>query len=508
MATLDLEREALVIRVVYDGSPLSGKTTSLRALAGSLSRPLASPEEVQGRTLLFDWMDYTAGRFEGYPIRCQVVSVPGQRSLAARRRRLLAQADVVVLVADTTGPRMSETLAQLEDLADFLRTLSGPPVGIIVQANKRDLPEAVPFEPLRQLLEHRGVAFVETTATTGSGVLHSFIFAVRLALDRVRQMIQNDSLPQGSPEIDSAEDLLDDFRRWEGAVEEGSRDPRSHDSLAAAGFREALAEGPLSPPLGTPGEPALDVQGSIRPPGPDAPLGMIWPPGEGRILLHQALSVSFVPYCTESGDWEGRIGHRWRISSPAAADYTDIEEGRKVLLHWARAHAAHSSWLSPDRCLTLSPTGSGSFRLWQVVRLTASCGDRLRDALRQPAPEELARCLLLLASSLLQATSRFANAEISFPWSLDTVGISEGRPVYLGLLPLAPQAAGTAPPSPATAAVPLIEQLRPEIERAHAERPLDVPRTLNALRQTTLPPDNRADLQVVVESVCRLLLEL
>lgn len=506
MATLDLQREALVIRVVYDGSPFSGKTTSLRALAGSLSRPLASPEEVQGRTLLFDWMDYTAGRFEGYPIRCQVVSVPGQRSIAARRHRLLAQADVVVLVADTTAPRMSETLAQLEDLEGFLRTLPGPPVGIVVQANKRDLPEAVPLEALRQRIEHRGVAFVETTATTGSGVLHSFIFAVRLALDRVRQMIQSDSLPQGSPEIDSAEDLLDDFRRWEGTEEGGDRDPRSHDSLAAAGFREALAEGPLSPPAWAPDEPAPNPADPIQPPAPDAPIGMIWPPVEGRILLRQALSTPFAPHRTEAGDWEARIGDRWRVYSPAAAEHSDVEEGRKVLLYWARVHAAHARWLSPDRCLTLSPTGFGSFRLWQVVRITASCGDRLRDALRQPSPEELARCLLLLASSLLQATSRFAEAEISFPSTLDTVGLSGGRTVYIGLLPpalLAPEAA--APPS---AAVPLIEQLQPEIERAHAERPLDVPRILNALSQTTLPPGHGADLQEVVESVCRLLLDL
>jgi hypothetical protein len=85
------------------------------------------------------------------------------------------------------------------------------------------------------------------------------------------------------------------------------------------------------------------------------------------------------------------------------------------------------------------------------------------------------------------------------------VGICEGRPVYLGLLPLMPL---TADAAPSPTAIPLIEQLQPEIERAHAEWPLDVPRTLNALRQTTLPPGNRGELQAVVESVCRLLLEL
>src|SRR5262245_24504994 len=103
MAVLDGDAGEIVIRVVYDGPPEAGKTTSLRALATSLAQTTQTPhEDGDGRTLWFDWMEYTGGRYQGCRIRCQIVSVPGQVAFAKRRRRLLADADVVVCVADSS----------------------------------------------------------------------------------------------------------------------------------------------------------------------------------------------------------------------------------------------------------------------------------------------------------------------------------------------------------------------------------------------------------------------
>jgi GTPase SAR1 family protein len=98
LAILDKQNNHIVIRLVYDGPPLAGKTTSLKALAGSLSQDIYTPEEVDGRTIFFDWMEYTGGLFEGYQIRCQIISIPGQIVLAPRRQRLLESADAVVLL--------------------------------------------------------------------------------------------------------------------------------------------------------------------------------------------------------------------------------------------------------------------------------------------------------------------------------------------------------------------------------------------------------------------------
>ena len=127
MAFLDPADDTLVIRVVYDGAPMAGKTTSVRALASGVGGQAVTPREVEGRTLYFDWLDYTAGLFEGRRIRCQIVSVPGQALLASRRRRILESADAVVFVSDSTPEPHAVACDYLAGLSGVLRDLPGHP---------------------------------------------------------------------------------------------------------------------------------------------------------------------------------------------------------------------------------------------------------------------------------------------------------------------------------------------------------------------------------------------
>lgn len=470
MATLDPASGTVVIRIVYDGKPYSGKTTSLRALGGTLGRPVVSPGEAEGRTLYFDWLDYTAGRFEGHPIRCQVVSVPGQGTLAARRRRLLAEADAVVLVADTGGPGLDEALEQADDLLGFLRGLPGPPVGVIFQANKRDVPGALAAGDLRRLVDPKGLALVESVATEGSGVREGFVFAVRLALDRVGQMSREGSLPEGPPRVEGAADLLDELLRGE---EEG---------LAAAGLREVLArtgETPLREPDGE------DAEGPIfAPPFELAPSGMIWPPVEGRIILRQAFPEPVPLGPDGKGGWEdARPGWAWRVHSAAGAVYADAEEGRRDLVEWARLHAESASWLSPARCLVLAPLGrSLSLRLWQAVRAERTCGELMREALEAPSEEQAGR-LLEAVHLFLRGVVRLRSAGLPLPLTLETVGVLDSKPLFVGLMPFRSLEGGDGGMEPDAEAL-MVGEVEPELRRAHATRPLAVPALLAGLEKT------------------------
>src|SRR5262249_17503275 len=161
----------VVIRVVYDGAPLAGKSTSVRALGRGLGTAVTTPGEIKGRTLYFDWLDYTGGLFEGRRIRCQVISVPGQATLAPRRRRLLERADVVVFVGDSSPSGFQADRPSLKGLCGVLDGLGEPRVGIVFQANKRDCPEAVPLKNLRAMLEEMGpIGLIESVATAGVGI--------------------------------------------------------------------------------------------------------------------------------------------------------------------------------------------------------------------------------------------------------------------------------------------------------------------------------------------------
>ena len=107
MATLDEQQNTVTLRIVYSGAPMSGKTESIRSLSELLFGSTRSqdefytPEDTSGRTLYFDWLNYVGGYFKGYKLNCQLISVPGQKTLQTRRQFLLEMADVVVFVVDS-----------------------------------------------------------------------------------------------------------------------------------------------------------------------------------------------------------------------------------------------------------------------------------------------------------------------------------------------------------------------------------------------------------------------
>lgn len=440
MALLDRERNVIVLRVVYDGLPEAGKTTSLRALAGSLGQPLFTPGERDGRTLFFDWMDYTAGRFEGYQIRCQIVSVPGQRALRKRRRHLLKDADVVVHVADSRREKLPETMKLLAGVAGVVGGTSGPPVGVIVQANKRDLPDAVPMDELRATVRQEGwsMGVVESVAADGTGIREAFVFAVRLALDRVRELIRTQALPTGRPGVDSGEALYADMKD---VAEESEKDPRpSIAGLAGPLLEQVLGENEIHPYVllevinGAVGPSAPDAS-APWPPDPAAPSGAIWPPVEGRLILHEAAATPMATRRVARGGWAAGIGSKWAATSDEDAVFADMEAGRATLIRWARMHVACTGFLSPDRCVVLADTGDGRWRLWQIVRAERSLR-RLLEDIATSSVDDAARRIVEAATLLYDALERAERTPLKVPCTLDTVGRGDRGAVYIGLMPM------------------------------------------------------------------------
>lgn len=485
MAVIDPRNDAVVIRVVYDGPPMAGKTTSVRTLGKGVGGSVVAPEEIGGRTLFFDWLDYTGGLFEGRRIRCQVVTVPGQATLASRRRKLLQGADVVVFVGDSAPQEQSATQSYLEGLRGVLDKVEGPPIGIVLQANKRDRPDAVSLDLLRTMLDRIGarIAVIESVATDGSGIREAFVFAVRLALDRVRELMRTGQLRSMPPEIDNAQDLLAELRRCEGAALELAADSglvhtRLNDvrepSLAATALEQAVRDN--ADPVATArpsiwdrtataqaasggssatasgedrttrsmldgaraGAPAPNaVADDTRPPqvpGGDLPSGRIWPPVNGRLLLHAATLEAALLRRHVNGDWVGALGSSWQMHSPAGARFADVDAGHQALVNWARLHAASAHVISNERCIVLSSDGLGGYRLWQIVRAERSLRDEF-DAALTDEPAVIAKALVTLTRAFLQAGERFSSAACWLPLSLRNVAALPGGSRFLGTMP-------------------------------------------------------------------------
>lgn len=186
------------MRIAFDGPPLAGKTATLRCLGTLLDVPVESMDEAYGRTLWFDWMRYLGGMYDGRPIDCEVVSVPGQHALERRRRRILEEADAVVFVVDASpGGHEASMLAWRRFVA--WRVSRAHPPGLVVQANKRDLDGAWDADDVRRALSlPDDVAVVESIATDSSGVRRAFVFAVREAIRLTeRRRIEEGSLAVG-----------------------------------------------------------------------------------------------------------------------------------------------------------------------------------------------------------------------------------------------------------------------------------------------------------------------
>jgi signal recognition particle receptor subunit beta len=259
LAIVDQHDQCIVIRVVYDGPPEAGKTTSVRALARGFGREVYTPEEQDGRTVYFDWLEHVGGRFDGAPIRCQIASVPGQQRWRRRRYHFIDTSDVVIFVGDTSSAGWSASVAAFRRLLQRLRRREDGPVGVVFQANRRDVADALPLAIVRERIGAENVAVIESVATDGTGVREAFVFAVRLALDRVREEQRQGRLPRGEPGA-GGEDLLLALRRLEGEPIGDVDEP----------------DEPTSAPID---------RGAPRTPSHELPSGFVWPPVEGRIVF-------------------------------------------------------------------------------------------------------------------------------------------------------------------------------------------------------------------------------
>jgi signal recognition particle receptor subunit beta len=483
MALIDSDAGEIVIRLVYDGPPEAGKTTSLRALAGSLAQNTYTPGEgPDGRTLWFDWMEYVGGRFEGCQIRCQIVSVPGQRSLHARRRRVIETADVVVFVGDSATPGTSMMLGYLLELREILAD-ARPPVGVILQANKRDLPGAIPLDDLRQLLvEARWpIGVVESIAADGTGIRETFVYAVRLALDRVRELMIRRTLPPGSVGRGGAGELLDALRA-DGVRQTPLLVERAPGSVAASLLREVLShENDAARTPAAVGEPAASgaVHRAPRPPDGTVPSGAIWPPVEGRAILCELAQVALAPRRLASGNWAAGLGCGWRVVSSRDGTFASLDQGRAALIQWARLHAGAAGAISPRRCIVLADDGNDGWRLWQIVRAERSLREAVDHALLDHPGESVVPRLRQLAQLLLDADDKLARMPLALPCHLDCIGALEGVAVYIGLMP--ETAAPTGPRPRGDPRALLRRELEPVAAASLRERSLDLDRVLARL---------------------------
>lgn len=180
-------------KIVYYGPGLCGKTTNLqyiyeRTNPDAKGKMISLATETE-RTLFFDFLPLSLGEIRGFKTRFHLYTVPGQVFYDASRKLILKGVDGVIFVADSQFERLEANQESLDNLRDNLaeQGYDLAKVPFVIQYNKRDLPNVVPVDELRELLNPSGVPDFEANARTGEGVFETLKAVSKLVLTELKK---------------------------------------------------------------------------------------------------------------------------------------------------------------------------------------------------------------------------------------------------------------------------------------------------------------------------------
>ena len=154
MAFVNLKNKEIQVKIVYYGPGRGGKTTNLEYIyqkfRSRINTEMVTVKTHGDRTLFFDFLPFDIGVINGYDVKIQLYTVPGQVKYNATRRLVLRGVDGIVFVADSMAVRREKNILSLknlqENLSNYKKSIFRIPC--VIQYNKVDLLEqGIPLLP-------------------------------------------------------------------------------------------------------------------------------------------------------------------------------------------------------------------------------------------------------------------------------------------------------------------------------------------------------------------------
>jgi signal recognition particle receptor subunit beta len=146
VAVIHIRKKEVQVKIVYVGPGRGGKTTNLeyifKKIRHRILSDMVSIKTHGDRTLFFDFLPFDLGQIQGYKIKTQLYTVPGQVKYNATRKLVLKGVDGVVFVADSMVVMREKNIQALKNLEENLAFYDidiYDNFPIIMQYNKRDL---------------------------------------------------------------------------------------------------------------------------------------------------------------------------------------------------------------------------------------------------------------------------------------------------------------------------------------------------------------------------------
>ncbi len=147
MAFVNLKNKEIQVKIVYYGPGRGGKTTNLeyiyKKFRKRINTEMVTVKTHGDRTLFFDFLPFDIGVINGYDVKIQLYTVPGQVKYNATRRLVLRGVDGIVFVADAMAVRREKNILSLKNLQDNLANYKKSifKIPCVMQYNKVDLLE-------------------------------------------------------------------------------------------------------------------------------------------------------------------------------------------------------------------------------------------------------------------------------------------------------------------------------------------------------------------------------
>jgi signal recognition particle receptor subunit beta len=179
MAFTNFDTKEINCKVLYFGPDRAGKTANLRSIFTSTSAEVRSGllelDGDNGPTRFFDFLPISLGQVKDFHLKLHLFTLPTNSLYESVGSVILKGMDGFVYVADSRVESMADNVDGLirtkRLLTEYGYNLADLPR--VIQYNKRDLPDLVPFEVLRQELNPGNHPDQQAVATQGVGTMET-----------------------------------------------------------------------------------------------------------------------------------------------------------------------------------------------------------------------------------------------------------------------------------------------------------------------------------------------
>jgi GTPase SAR1 family protein len=195
MPHINYSAKEISFKIVYYGPAMSGKTTNLinihRVLSDDIKGEMIMLDTKDERTLFFDFFPVNLGTIQGFTLKFNMYTVPGQVFYEATRRLVLNGADGIVFVADSQLARLNDNLESWKTLVSNLESY-GIDIGqlpVVLQYNKRDLDPKIEIGTIEAAFNLNGTPVFQSIATEGVGVIETIRNMAQMTIGRFSAVV-------------------------------------------------------------------------------------------------------------------------------------------------------------------------------------------------------------------------------------------------------------------------------------------------------------------------------